>query len=177
MNLRVFYLFIPWKECLFCGIIYSSMKKQIFFLSACLSLVILSIPACQKDDNTPAPKTKTQLLTQSSWTFEKATAGAFGDVSAQIPACYKDNVFTFVSNGTGNVNEGANVCAPSTAGAFTWAFLNNETTLNISATLFPGGSSTFTIVSLTETNLVMSQPVTLPPPISTTVTVETTLKH
>jgi hypothetical protein len=159
------------------GIIHLSMKKKILFLLACLFLIILSIPACQKDDNTPAPITKTQLLTQSSWTFEKATAGAFGDVSAQIPACYKDNVFTFLRNGTGNVNEGANVCVPSTARAFTWAFQNNETTLNISTTLFPGGSSTFTIVSLTETNLVISQPVTLPPPISSTVTVETTLKH
>jgi hypothetical protein len=138
----------------------------------------LTFLSCQKDnDSTPAPKTKTQLLTQSSWTFDKATAGTFGDVSAQIPACYKDNLITFVSNGTGNVNEGANVCVPSTAGAFTWAFQSNETMLNISATLFPGGSSTFTLVSLTETNLVISQPVTLPPPISATVTVEFTLKH
>ena len=119
-------------------------------------------------------KTKTELITQSNWKFDNATATGFGDISnyPQL-ACFKDNTFTFAANGTLTVDEGANVCSPTTAGSYTWVFQSNETMLQLSAPIFPGGSTTFTIVSLTETNLVVSQDVNLPP--TTTVTI--TFKH
>src|SRR2546423_4943401 len=107
-------------------------------------------------------KTKTELLTQTSWKFDKATASGV-DISTQIPACMKDNVTTFVSNGTGTINESTNVCSPTTAGNFTWSFQNNETTLNLSVPLFPGGSGNFTVVTLNETNFVLSQDMVIPP--------------
>ena len=130
--------------------------------------------SCKKSGHV---KTKTELITQSSWKLDHATAVGFGDITAQIPACYKDNVVAFVSNGTGTVDESTNVCSPSNAGSFTWIFQTNETMLHLSTTLFSGGSGDFTIVSLTETNLVVSQTVILPPPPGVQVNAEFTFKH
>jgi len=136
-----------------------------------LAVFILGLSACKKGSDNNNPKTNTDLLTQTSWKFSSASAPPFGDVSSQIPDCYKDNSYTFVSNGTGSTDESANVCSPSTAGPFTWSFMNNETTLHISTPLFTGGSSDFTIVSLNETNLVVSQTMTIAPLPATTVQV------
>lgn len=153
------------------------MQKQIFRFPLYISLLMLLITAaCQKEDEEDT-LTKTELIVSSGWKFDKSTAGVYGDISAYIDACYKDNVITFSTGGTGTVNEATVVCAPSTAGSFTWSFTNNETTLNTSSALFPGGAGSFTIVSLNETNLVLSMPFTIPPPVSQTVVTEITLKH
>lgn len=139
------------------------MKKRSTILAGCLALFMLVFSSCDKDDN-PAPtnKTKTELLTQSSWKFEKATSGGI-DVSAVIPSCSKDNIATFSSNLTGTIAEGAEICDPSSAGDFTWEFRTGETILYVSAALIPLGSNEFKLESLTETNLVVSQNVTIPP--------------
>jgi hypothetical protein len=146
------------------------MKNKILPI---LGLFILSLFFfnCHKDNNNnPPPKTKTELITQSTWKLSTVSAAGFGDITAQIPACYKDNIYTFASNGSGSVNESTTVCSPTTAGPFTWSFMNNETTLHISTTLFTGGSSDFSLVTLNETNLVISQVMTIAPLPSTTVT-------
>jgi len=154
------------------------MKKVLSFASLVFLSFSLVFVSCSKDDdNSPAPKTKTELIAQSTWKFDKATAGLYGDISAYIDACYKDNIFTFQSNGNGNVNEATVICSPTTAGNFTWSFQSNETILNVSASLLPTGSNNFNIVTLNETNFVLSQNVTLPAPINQTVLVEFTLKH
>ena len=132
-----------------------------------LSLVF---SACQKDEESPAPKTKTQLLTQATWKFSSATVGG-SDVSALLQACQKDNILSFAAAGTGTLDEGAAKCNagdPQTS-AFTWSWLSAETQLSISATLFTGGSSTFTLVSLTETQLGVSQSITVGPTSQTAV--------
>jgi hypothetical protein len=134
-----------------------------------------TLSACKKDSDKDKPKTNTDLLTQASWKFSAASASGFGDVSSQIPDCYKDNTYTFVSDGSGSVNESTDVCSPSTAGAFTWNFANNETGLHVSTPLFTAGSSDFTIISLTETNLIVSQTMTIAPLPPTTV--EVTFVH
>lgn len=126
-----------------------------------LSLALIS---CQKEDDTPAPKTKTQLLTQATWKFSSATVGGT-DVSAALQACQKDNILSLAAAGTGTLDEGPAKCNagdPQTS-PITWSWLSGETQLNISTTLFTGGSSTFTLVSLTETQLVVSQAITVPP--------------
>jgi hypothetical protein len=132
-------------------------------------LISLGFTSCKKSST--HTKTNTELLTQASWKFSAASAAGYGDVSSSVPDCYKDNIYTFVSDGSGNVNESTNICSPSTAGPFTWSFQNNETTLHISTTLFQNGSSDFTLVSLTETNLVVSQTMTIAPLPPTTVQV------
>lgn len=140
------------------------MKKLLSFAALGLLSASLAFVSCSKDDddNSPAPKTKTQLITQSTWRFSAATVGG-SDVSAFLQACQKDNILTFASNGTGTVDEGPLKCNagdPQTS-PFTWNFLTNETQLFISTTLFAGGSSTFNLVTLSETQLVVSQNITV----------------
>lgn len=154
------------------------MKKQFAFLAGIFAITLCLLLACNKDNNSnPTPKTKTQLLTQSPWKFKSATANGT-DVSNQAPpfdACRKDNILTFTSPGGGNVNEGATSCAPPENNSFTWNFASNETVLHVSQVLFPGGTNDFTIVSLTETDLVVSFPYNFSP--SFTVTVVVTFQH
>lgn len=147
------------------------MQKLFFKFLPVLLMVSAGLVSCSKGSKA---KTKTELLTQASWKFDKAVAVGIGDISSQVQACLKDNIITFQSNGNGSVDESTNVCTPSTAGSFTWSFQSNETVLQVSTTLF-GGSGTFDIVSLTETNFVLSQVMTFPP--LPAMTVEITLKH
>jgi Lipocalin-like domain len=135
------------------------MIKQIKWPFALLSLFILG--ACEQEVD--PPPSNTQLLTQSSWKFQSATAAGTDVSNNAAIVCIKDDVITFSSSGTGTVSEGTVVCNPTTASNFTWAFLNNETTLSMSSGLFPAGSGTFTIVGLTETTLTISQNVIIPP--------------
>lgn len=140
------------------------MKKQLSLLILLVSLSSFLLYSCSNKDTTPAPKTKTQLLTQSTWKFKGATAGG-ADISASLQACQKDNLLTFVSTGTGTLDEGPAKCVitdPQT-NPFTWYFATNETILHISTILFTGGNSDFTIVSLTETSLVVSQAISFGP--------------
>lgn len=154
------------------------MKKQVSLLIVFIAANFFIYSSCNKSDyNPPAPKTKTELITQSSWRFKSATASGT-DVSNQDPPfapCRKDNIITFTSVGGGNVNEGLTSCSPSEATTFTWNFANNETTLHISAVLFPGGNNDFTLVKLTETELVVSQFYT--PPLGPSILVEVTFQH
>jgi len=132
------------------------MKKLLIILLATAFLT-----SCNKDDSTP-PKTKTQLLTQGTWRFSAATVGG-SDVSAFLQTCQKDNTMTFAAAGTGNVDEGATKCnAPDPqSNPFTWSWQSSETILQVSAIFFTGGSNTFTLVALTETQLVLSQVITV----------------
>ena len=138
------------------------MQKHLLCVMIALSSIIL-LNSCGKDDE-PAPpeeKSKTTLITQSSWKFEKALSGGI-EVSTYIPACWKDNIAVFAIAGTGTLDESANICPTSAAGPFTWSFQTSETMLLLSAPLFSGGSNSFTIVDINETNLVVSQVVTVP---------------
>lgn len=154
------------------------MKKQIGFLLVLIAANFFIFSSCNKSDyNPPAPKTKTELIMQGSWKFKSATASGT-DISNQAPpfdACRKDNILTFTSVSAGNVNEGLTSCSPPEATTFTWSFTNNETVLHISAVLFPGGMNDFTLVSLTETELVVSQFYT--PPLGPSILVVITFQH
>ena len=145
------------------------MKK---ILSLCLLCTLFFITSCDKDGTTVA--TKTELITSSSWKFDKATASGF-DISGQIDACLKDNIITFQANGNGTIAEGAISCSPPAPPTFTWTFNSAETELNVSTPLFPGGTGTFVIVTLNQTNLVLSQTMNIPPVGNTTVVI--TFKH
>jgi len=136
------------------------MKNKITLFLAFLSTIVIVIPACEKEGDPvpPASKTKTQLLTQSSWKFSAATASGI-DVSSSLQACQKDNIYSFIAVGTGTFDEGPAKCNagdPQTT-PFTWNWLNSEATLHISTILFTGGNSDFTLVTLSETQLIVSQ--------------------
>lgn len=111
---------------------------------------------------------KTALIAQGTWKFSNAKAGTT-DISAFVQACQKDNIATFNINGTGQLDEGATKCNagdPQVAN-FSWAFQANETQLFISTPLFTGGSSLFSLITLSTTQLVVSQNLNLGPPFGT----------
>jgi hypothetical protein len=133
------------------------MKKQIRLLFVLVAANFFIFSSCHKTDTPPAPKTKTQLLTQATWKFKSATAGG-SDASGYLLACQKDNIYTFLAAGTGTVDEGltkCNVADPQTT-SLTWNFATNETILHVSAPLFSNTGNDFTLVSLTETVIVVS---------------------
>ena len=140
------------------------MNKLVLFAALCFSTVLFN--SCDKTDE--APPTPTDHITRSSWKFSSAKAGGF-DVTAQVPACFKDNTMTFAINGTGTISEGANVCTPPSPTSFTWTFQNNGSQINLSTPIVSGGSGTFTIVKLDEVTFVVSQTMTIAPAPPTTV--------
>ena len=150
------------------------MNKLI--LASVFCFATLFITSCDKnDDPPPTPPTKTELITKSSWKFSSAKANG-ADATALIPACFKDNTMTFVATGTGTISEGATACVPPAPASFTWSFQSSETQLNLNTPLITGGSGLFTIVSLTDVNLVVSQTMTIPPSI-TPINAELTFIH
>lgn len=120
-----------------------------------LLLCLFVVAACKKSSTA---KTNTELLAQTTWKFSAATVNG-SDVSSFLQTCQKDNILTFQSNGNGDVDEGATKCNSNDpqSNSFTWNFLSNETMLHVSAILFTGGSSDFSLITLTETQLVVSQ--------------------
>jgi hypothetical protein len=136
-----------------------------FILVTSISFVFLS---CKKDDSSSNAQTKTDLITKSSWKYEDAGADADRNgtidisLSSQIPSCLKDNILTLTANGSGTVDEGADVCAsvPQTT-PVTWSFDNNETYLNLGGGGLLGITGQFKIVTLNDVNLALSKDTTL----------------
>jgi hypothetical protein len=135
--------------------------KHLSRIAVLTLLVFLFVTSCSKSNSSTA-KTKTELLTQSSWKFSNAKVSG-ADVSAFLQACQKDNILVFATAGTGTLDEGATKCNSSDpqSNPFTWNFASNETVLHVSTVLFTGGSSDFDIVSLTDAQLVLSQNITV----------------
>ena len=140
------------------------MNKLVLATALCFAGLFLT--NCDKNDN--PPPSNTDYITKSSWKFSSAKAGGT-DVTALVPACFKDNTMLFVANGTGTINENANVCSPASSATFTWVFQNNGTEINMSTPIVSGGSGVFTIVLLNDANLVVSQTMTIAPNPPTTV--------
>jgi hypothetical protein len=133
------------------------MKKRLLPLSIVMFSLFIIISSCSKKSS--GGPSRTEQISTGSWKFEKATTSGI-DISGQVPACLKDNVITFQSNGTATIDEGPTACATPAPPTVNWEFKSNETVLGLSAVLFPGGSSDFNIVTLNSTNLVVSQTMT-----------------
>ncbi|MFT3936890.1 MAG: hypothetical protein QM726_24910 [Chitinophagaceae bacterium] len=137
------------------------MKPAVFKILAFSFILITSFSCKKSDTDTPvAPKSKTTLLTQSTWKVQTVGVDANkdgvaeSDVTSLVPACKLDNVYTFKSDGTGSMDEGAAKCnsADAQTQSFTWTFKTNETILSGT---FSFTSSDATIVSMTETTMIV----------------------
>lgn len=152
------------------------MKRYFHLLVVLIAANLFIFSSCNKDDDPPVPKTKTQLLTQSTWKFKSATVGGT-DYSSNLQVCQKDNILTFTTVGTGTIDEGAtkcNVADPPTS-PLTWNFVSGETILQVSVPLFSGLGNNFTLISLSETELVVS--IVYTPPLGPSLTVVITFQH
>lgn len=149
------------------------MKKYLPFFAVPLFATLFLFSSCNKD-NTDPPKTKRELLVQASWKFKSATVNGIPFTS--LPACQTDNIYSFNTAGTGVADEGATKCNigdPQT-NPFTWSFQNAETEILLSSPLFTNGSPTITLISISETELIVSFPYSTPGPI---LIVQVTFQH
>ena len=105
------------------------------------ALLSILLFACKKssDSNNNTPKSKTDLITASLWRFDNAKVAGV-DISGSFDDCLKDNTVTFVSNGTGTIDEGPTKCdaADPQTTSFNWSFENNESSIHTTTPLFPG---------------------------------------
>lgn len=99
---------------------------------------LLLTTACKKDDNKPS---NTQLLTERPWKLTALTSDPaidwFGasvtNVYAQLPACVKDDISVFKTNGIVNFDEGTSKCDPNDPQTVSglWTFNTDETILSV----------------------------------------------
>ena len=127
------------------------MKKVLIF-----STLLIALNACKKDDAKPA--SKADLLTSGTWRLTAAVTDMDGDGTfetdeyAALGTCFTDNIWTFNSNNSIAVDEGATKCDPSDPQVQTgsWQLTNNQTNLS-----FEG--ETYVIQQLDANTLILSQ--------------------
>jgi hypothetical protein len=134
------------------------MKKiqiRTFFIML-LSGLILAGTSCSKDED---EKTNKDLLVGKDWKMTALTinpaVNSMTDFYAFLPACTKDDLTKFNSDGTVNFDEGALKCDsgdPQTTYG-TWSFNADQTVLSVTA---DGLTEAYTISELTETSLKFS---------------------
>ncbi len=133
-----------------------------------LAGLLLTLGACKKkEDTAPTPLTRTQLLTGKTWGLTAATltpgitymgltfTDGYQALSLGAP-CQIDNTQRFELPNVYTINEGANVCAGSPATSTgTWALSADGNTLT---TVVSGLTTTYTVISVTDTELKASYP-------------------
>jgi hypothetical protein len=152
------------------------MKKYLVFLSTILFALAFTFSACSKDDsdNNNNQKSKEELIAQGSWKYKSASNN--GNPYTGFLSCQTDNVLDFNLNGTGVSDEGSTKCNaadPQTI-PYTWSLINNKTEIQLSASLFTDTGTTITLVSVTETQLVVTIGVATPGPV---LLVQVTFEH
>jgi hypothetical protein len=156
-----------------------TLKLTGFFLAGALMLTSFS---CSK--KTSSGPSTTELIAKSPWKFSKATANGV-NISSLVTACIQDNLLTFniaTPANTGNLNEGATKCNAADAQQvdFNWSYDESFRKINITSAgggavpILPGGSNEFSLISVSETELVLSQTITY---LGITQLVEATLVH
>ncbi|HTE26403.1 lipocalin-like domain-containing protein [Flavitalea sp.] len=165
------------------------MKNR--FPQSILMLLIgsMCLTACDKDDDKDKEKTNTEKITLAAWKYDKASLDVNKDGTGDIPvpdseleACERDNLITFKADNTGTIDEGPAKCDPSDPQSigFTWTFKNNETVINFPTAIVAGVDGDVTIVSLSETSMVLKGEIDGVPPIISptgTANIILTLKH
>ncbi|HEX7844145.1 MAG TPA: lipocalin family protein [Chitinophagaceae bacterium] len=132
--------------------------KALYSLLVVFATVTL-FSSCGKDGG-DSPS-KNELIVRSSWKFDKAMYGVL-DVSSAVDDCLKDNIITFVTGGTGTMDEGLTKCNtgdPQTVN-FTWSI--NDNTLSVTGNIIAGQSGNFTIITLNSSQLVLEGTVSTP---------------
>jgi len=106
--------------------------------------ILLSMAACKKDDDTSTNPTTTEYLTAGNWKVTSMTIDPgvdFGggviitDFFAQFPACTKDDLIRFNTNGSITDDEGATKCDagdPQTETTGSWSLSADNKMLTVS---------------------------------------------
>lgn len=105
------------------------MKKLLLTLSIVAMAVTMG---CKKSDSN-CTLDATSILGEykiTALTYQATSTSTVDDEFAFMPACQKDNVLTFLSNGTYTYTEGATSCTPSTADSGIWSFSGGNLVLD-----------------------------------------------
>ena len=112
--------------------------KYIYVLSTLLSFILFW--SCQKEKDEAGKQT---LLTDRVWKIAKVESkvnnGPWVDEVPFWPACKKDDEWIFLANLSWELTQGINKCDPSAPQVMehgTWAFLDNETKIDIENVIF-----------------------------------------
>lgn len=151
------------------------MKKV---LIAALMLSGFAIVSCDKDDDNDDPVTAVDLITNGTWTID--TIGFDSDknntIDSPVPgglkACELDNTLTFKQNDTtttktGVFDEGALKCDSGDPQSidFGWELKNGDSTINFSGNLPGELKGDVNIITLTNTQMILSKRVVLTFPV------------
>ena len=134
------------------------MKNKLSLIF-CPLFCLLIISSCKKEDN----KTRKELIQENTcWKVAKFEAkdpetGNFEDYTEDFVGdpCYKDNCYTYVSDGSYKSTEGATKCDPADADLIstgTWSISADETALTITE---DGKTRVGKIESLTSDKMVL----------------------
>lgn len=116
------------------------MRKNLFVF-----VLIAFCFSCKKEEATPVPPTKTELLTSSAW---KCVAGSVtpaydvlgngtpisGEYWSKAPSCWKDDIWSFTTAGKFTHDEGPTKCNSSDPQIYsqgTWKFETAENVIRI----------------------------------------------
>jgi hypothetical protein len=146
------------------------MKSYFIYILSAIVITGVLLGCSKNNAGGTTPKTKTELLTQSSWKYDTAGIDANNDgiIDAALPAgyikdCDRDNVLTFKNDSTGTVDEGPSKCdtaSPQTT-SFNWSFNSTQTVITSTSQLFSGIGGDFTVHSLSETEFHLGKTVTV----------------
>lgn len=121
--------------------------KSIKYLVLLVLALTLTVASCKKDE---VVMTKKEMLTAKSW---KLLSSKENGVTIEIEVCEKDDVLTFLTNGTYTFSPGANKCyTDDVIQTGTWSLSTDEKFLTIDGE----GEGIMTIVELTKSKLVLS---------------------
>src|SRR3954468_21056299 len=94
------------------------MKNQKTAIIAAMAAIIILAGGCKKNN-----LSKTDYLTKGAWKWTSISASG----TETIENCDKDNVDTYTSNGTYNINIGSDSCSvDDEGGPGVWKFIDNE---------------------------------------------------
>ena len=140
--------------------------QKLYFLIALAGLI--SFSSCSDDDKDPAKSDAEIIGSGIAWKFNAVTANGIS-VAALIDDCHLDNLVTFnyeTPFSIGVVDAGPTKCdssAPQTTD-FTWTYDATTKILSVDNAIIevPGTSGDLKVVSVSSTQLVLSQNVSLP---------------
>lgn len=119
------------------------------------------LTACQKEKNEEPQLTKKEMLVNKWKVSDVIAPGGSSVINLDIDEikCLKDNIFTISANDTYNIDEGAVVCDPSSAGNGAWSLIENDSKIKF----VPDGGGDpllFTLVDVNNTTLKVSYEIT-----------------
>jgi hypothetical protein len=147
------------------------MKKA---LIAALLFTVFAVVSCKKDDDTDNNVTAVDLIANGTWKIDTIgfDSDKNGTIDSPVPggfdACELDNTLTFNKDtATGVFDEGALKCDASDPQTidFQWQLKNGDSVINFSGNLPGELQGDVNILTLTNTQLIMSKNVVLTFPV------------